>query len=65
MLLATIAVLTLGECASDVLSRSCTIHGWRPISVRIQPEVAAMNGNAIATTAVHRNHRAFSSLRLR
>jgi len=64
-LVATVAVLTLGETACEVFSRFCTIHGWRPISVRIQPKIAAMYGNAIATTAIHPNHRAFSSLRLR
>ena len=52
---------TAGECASAVLSRPCTIHGCRPISVRIQPAVAAMNGNAIATIAVRWNQRARSS----
>ena len=54
-------VLTLGEFASLVFSRPCTIQGWRPISVRIQPAVAAMYGRAIATSAVHWNQRARSS----
>ena len=54
-------MLTLGELASEVLSRPCTIHGCRPISVRIQPAVAAMYGNAIATIAVRWNQRARSS----
>ena len=49
---ASMAEETAGECASAVLSRPCTIHGCRPISVRIQPAVAAMYGNAIATIAV-------------
>ena len=52
---------TAGECASTVLSSPCTIHGCRPISVRIHPAVAAMYGNAIATIAVQRNQRARSS----
>ena len=56
-------MLTLGEFASAVFSRPCTIHGCRPISVRIQPAVAAMYGKATATIAVHRNQRALSSLR--
>jgi hypothetical protein len=60
-LMASHVVLTLGEFASLVSSSPCTIHGWRPISVRIQPAVAAMYGNAIAATAVHRNQRARSS----
>ena len=55
------AVPTLGEFASAVCSSPCTIQGWRPISVRIQPAVAAMNGSAIATIAVRRNQRARSS----
>ncbi len=41
-LVATVAVLMVGETACEVFSRFCTIHGWRPISVRIQPKVAAM-----------------------
>ena len=56
-------MLTLGEFASVVFSSPCTIQGWRPISVRIQPAVAAMYGKAIAAIAVHRNQRARSSLR--
>ena len=52
---------TAGELASAVFSRPCTIQGWRPISVRIQPAVAAMYGNVVATSAVHRNQRARSS----
>src|SRR5262245_31294578 len=59
------AVLTLGEFAWSVLSRSWTIQGCRPISVRTQPAVAAMYGNAIATSAVHWNQRAVSSFRFR
>ena len=50
--------LTFGELASRVRSRSCTIHGWRPISVRIQPDVAATfaaaaagDGRAVAAIA--------------
>ena len=54
-----------GETASEVFSRSWTIHGWRPISVRIQPAVAARYGKAIATIAIRWNHRALWSLRLR
>ena len=60
-----VALETLGEWASEVFSRFCTIHGWRPISVRTQPAVAAMNGKAIATIAVRRNQRVFSSVRRR
>jgi hypothetical protein len=33
---------TFGEFACEVFSSPCTIQGWRPISVRIQPAVAAM-----------------------
>ena len=58
-------MLTLGEWASAVFSSPWTIQGWRPISVRIHPDVAAMNGNAIVAIAVRRNQRDFSSLRLR
>ena len=54
-------VLTLGEFALLVSSSPCTIQGWRPISVRIQPAVAAMYGKAIAAIAVHWNQRARSS----
>ena len=57
--------LTLGECASEVFSSPWTIQGCRPISVRIHPDSAAMNGKAIATIAVRRYHRDFSSMRLR
>src|SRR5262249_4146796 len=53
--------LTLGELAFLVSSRPCTIHGWRPISVRTQPALAAMYGNAIAAIAVRWNQRARSS----
>ncbi len=56
---------TLGEFAWSVFSSPWTIQGWRPISVRIQPAVAAMYGNAIATIAVHWNQRAVSSFRFR
>src|SRR5262245_37278779 len=59
------AVFTLGEFAWSVWSRSWTIQGCRPISVRTQPAVAAMYGNAIATRAVHWNQRAVSSFRFR
>ena len=52
---------TFGEFALLVSSRPCTIQGWRPISVRIQPAVAAMYGSAIATSAVQWNQRAVSS----
>ena len=58
------AVPTFGEVALLVSSRPCTIHGWRPISVRIQPAVAAMYGNAIAAIAVQWNQRARSSFLL-
>ena len=54
-------MLTFGEFALLVSSSPCTIQGWRPISVRIQPAVAAMYGSAIATIAVHWNQRARSS----
>src|SRR3954452_15740276 len=65
MLTAIVVELTLGEFASEVFSSPCTIHGWRPISVRIQPKLAATYGAAIVTTAVHKNQRAFFSRRLR
>src|SRR4029453_15184887 len=55
------AVPTLGELASSVFSSPCTIHGWRPISVRTQPAHAAMYGNAYARIALHWNQRAVSS----
>jgi len=58
-------VLTFPETACEVFSRPWTIHGWRPISVRTQPNVAATYGNEIATIAVRRNQRLFSSRRFR
>ena len=57
----SIVELTFVDRASAVFSRPCTIHGCRPISVRIQPAVAAMYGNAIATIAVQWNQRACAS----
>jgi ABC-type nitrate/sulfonate/bicarbonate transport system permease component len=33
---------TLGDTASAVFCRPKTIHGWRPISVKIQPVELAM-----------------------
>src|SRR6476619_6334140 len=64
-LIATQAVDTLGEFASLVSRRPCTIHGWRPISVSTQPALAEMYGNEIPTSAIHWNQRACSSFRFR
>ena len=52
---------TLGEFALLVRSSPCTIQGWRPISVRSQPAVAAMYGNGIAASAAQWNQRASTS----
>src|SRR5262245_9263803 len=52
---------TLGEFALLVSSSPCTIHGWRPISVRSHPAVAARYGNGIAARAVQWNQRASTS----
>ena len=54
---------TAGEFASDVFSRPCTIHGCRPISVSIQPNVIATNGRNDVKTAIQRNQRSRSSRR--
>src|SRR5262245_33354344 len=60
-LIASQVVLTLGELASAVCSRPWTIHGWRPISVSIQPNEAATKGRNVFTTPAQRNQRAVAS----
>ncbi len=55
-LIASHVVPTAGEFAPLVLSRPCTIHGWRPISVSIQPNAHATKGKKVVTTATQRNH---------
>src|SRR4051794_19668194 len=60
--LRTISVLlTEGDTPSDVFMRPCTIHGWRPFSVSIQPAVFITSGAAAAQVATHRNTRAWGS----
>ena len=46
----------LGETPSLVLSRLKTIHGWRPISVKIQPTIRAVRGSGKAHTAIRHTH---------
>ncbi len=46
----TAVVETPGDTASDVRNRPKTAHGWRPISVKIQPAVFARYGRADAHT---------------
>ena len=53
---------TLGDTALRVRSRPCTTHGWRPISVKIQPAVLARIGSAIAHVVSRRNRRDRSSV---
>ena len=45
----------VGEMPSLVSMRPCTIHGWRPLSVRNQPAVFITNGSTAAHTATRRN----------
>ena len=52
--------LTDGETPTTVFIRPCTIHGWRPFSVSIQPAVFMRNGVTTAHTASRRNHRDLS-----
>ena len=55
----------LGETPSLVLSRLKTIHGWRPISVKIQPTIRAARGSGKAHTAIRDTHLFFGKRPLR
>ncbi len=48
--------LTDGEEAWIVFISPCTIHGWRPFSVSIQPAVFITNGVSTAHIDRRRNH---------
>jgi hypothetical protein len=56
-LIHSVVVLTVGEIPFLVSMMPCTIHGWRPLSVRNQPAVFIKNGSTAAHTATHRNRR--------
>ena len=66
---ATIEVMTLpalttvdtplavsSQTPSGPVGLGATIHGWRPISVKIQPKAEARKGVKIATTESLANH---------
>src|SRR3954470_21342765 len=63
MLIQISVALTEGETPSAVFINPCTIQGWRPFSVSIQPAVFMMNGVTTAHTAARRNHLDVASLR--
>src|SRR5262249_47147624 len=48
--------LTEGELALTVFISPCTIHGWRPFSVKNQPAVFIRNGVMTAHTPIAKNH---------
>src|SRR6266516_2382106 len=53
---------TVGEIPFLVSMMPCTIHGWRPDSVRNQPAVFSRNGSTTDHTATHRNSRDVASV---
>ena len=63
MLIQISVSLTDGETPSAVFISPCTIHGWRPFSVSIQPAVFITNGVNTAQIAARRNHLEVSSRR--
>ncbi len=63
MLIQISVALTEGDAPAEVFISPCTIHGWRPFSVSIQPAVFMMNGVRTAHMAMRRNHFACSSRR--
>src|SRR5215203_4210956 len=56
----TSAWLTSGETAEAVGSTPYTTHGWRPISVKIQPQELAISGKPM----VHSDSRQYHALSL-
>src|ERR1051325_2666930 len=50
-------VLTAGEPLSAVLKTPNTVHGWRPISVKIQPNEFASSGMATVVMAAVQSQR--------
>ena len=57
-----LVALTEGDTPFLVSIRPCTIQGWRPLSVRIQPAVFMRNGAITAQVAMIRNHLAVASV---
>src|SRR5579872_5262069 len=55
-------VLTVGEMPFLVSMMPCTIHGWRPLSVRNQPAVFIRNGSTAPQVATHKNSREVASV---
>ena len=51
-----------GEIPFLVSMMPCTIHGWRPLSVRNQPAVFIKNGSTAPQTATHKNTREVASV---
>src|SRR5689334_24105461 len=54
---AAVPVLTDGEPLSAVLKTPKTVHGWRPISVKIQPNELASSGMPTVVIAAIQSQR--------
>ena len=65
MLITTVAVPDGRDTPSAVCISPCTIHGWRPFSVSIQPAVFITNGARTAQIASRQEPAATSADRLR
>src|ERR1017187_6699419 len=55
---------TLGETPLAVVMSPKTIHGWRPVSVKIQPKLLANNGSS-GVARIVQNHRRWRGMRSR
>jgi hypothetical protein len=53
----TVPAPTDGDALSAVLSTPNTVHGWRPISVKIQPNEFAASGSTTAHGPSRQNQR--------
>ena len=56
-----VVALTDGETPLRVSCRPCTIQGWRPFSVSIQPAVLMTKGTITAQMAMRQNQGEASS----
>src|SRR5690606_31764761 len=61
----TPSAVSMYTLSTGLAGLGCTTHGWRPISVKIQPKEAARNGIGRATRHSRENHRLSVSRSLR